>query len=122
MKAVETTRAERAVLLKADLIEEVSGVVEVAKKEAAIIVELIFDKMVRALRSGEKVELVPHRKMGIGIEVALHQQGDALGHRLVIVKSDPPTEPPKRLRCAEGFPTPKRLLSQVLAPPTRLSR
>jgi hypothetical protein len=31
------------------MIEEVSGVVEV-REEAAIIVELIFDKMVRALR------------------------------------------------------------------------
>jgi integration host factor subunit beta len=57
VEAVETTRAKRAVLLKADLIEEVSGVVEMPAKEAAIIVELIFDKMVRALRSGDKVEL-----------------------------------------------------------------
>ena len=44
VEAVETTRAKRAVLLKADLIEEVSGVVEMPAKEAAIIVELIFDK------------------------------------------------------------------------------
>ena len=57
VEAVEATRAKRAVLLNADLIEEVSRVLEVPAKEAAIIVELIFDKMVRALRSGEKVEL-----------------------------------------------------------------
>jgi integration host factor subunit beta len=48
---------KRAVLLKADLIEEVSAIVEVPAKEAAIIVELIFDKMVRALQSGDRVEL-----------------------------------------------------------------
>src|ERR1022692_1773141 len=57
VETVETTRAKRAALLKADLIEEVSRVVEVQAKEAAIIVELIFDKMVRALRSGDRVEL-----------------------------------------------------------------
>jgi integration host factor subunit beta len=57
VEAVETTGAKRAVLLKADLIEQVSGVVEVPTKEAAIIVELIFDKMVRSLRSGDKIEL-----------------------------------------------------------------
>jgi integration host factor subunit beta len=57
VEAAEATRAKRAVLLKADLIEEVSRVVEVQAKEAAIIVELIFDKMVRALRSGDRVEL-----------------------------------------------------------------
>ena len=57
VEAVETTRAKRAVLLRADLIEEVSGVVEMPAKEAAIIVELIFDKMVRALLSDDKVEL-----------------------------------------------------------------
>jgi len=51
VEAVETTGAKRAVLLKADLIEQVSGVVEVPTKEAAIIVELIFDKMVRSLLS-----------------------------------------------------------------------
>jgi len=57
VEAVETTGAKRAVLLKADLIEEISGGVEVPTKEAAIIVELIFNKMVRALRSGDKIEL-----------------------------------------------------------------
>ena len=57
VEAVEATRAKRAVLLKADLIEWVSRVVEVPAKEAAIIVELIFDKIVRALRGGDRVEL-----------------------------------------------------------------
>jgi integration host factor subunit beta len=57
VEAVETTGAKRAVLLKVDLIEEVSAVVEVPTKEAAIIVELIFDKMVRSLRTGDKIEL-----------------------------------------------------------------
>jgi len=57
VETVGTARAKRAVLLKLDLIEEVSGVVDVPPKEAAIIVEVIFDKMVRALRSGDKVEL-----------------------------------------------------------------
>jgi integration host factor subunit beta len=57
VEAYDTTRAKKAVLLKADLIEEVSRVVEVPANEAAINVELVFDKMVRALRSGDRVEL-----------------------------------------------------------------
>ena len=40
-------------MLKAYLIDEVSRVVEVFAKKAAIIAELIFDKMVRALRGGD---------------------------------------------------------------------
>ena len=47
------TKAKRVVLLKAYLIDEASGVVEVFAKKAAIIAELIFDKMVRALRGGD---------------------------------------------------------------------
>jgi integration host factor subunit beta len=48
---------QRAGLVKVDLIEEVSRVVEIPRKEAAVVVELIFDSMVRALRRGEKVEV-----------------------------------------------------------------
>ena len=49
--------AKRAILVKTDLIAEVSRVAEIPLEEGAGIVELIFDTMVRALRSGNKVEL-----------------------------------------------------------------
>ncbi len=44
-------------MTKADLIEEVSRVVEMTRKDSEVIVEAIFDSIVRALRSGDKVEI-----------------------------------------------------------------
>ena len=44
-------------MTKADLIEEVSRVVEVTRKESEIIVETIFDGVVKSLRKGDKVEI-----------------------------------------------------------------
>src|SRR2546429_6624178 len=44
-------------MTKADLIEEVSRVVEMTRKEAEVIVDAIFDSIVRALRGGDKIEI-----------------------------------------------------------------
>ncbi len=44
-------------MTKADLIEEVARVVEVTRKESEVIVETIFDSVVKSLRSGDKVEI-----------------------------------------------------------------
>ena len=44
-------------MTKADLIEEVSRVVEMTRKESEVIVEAIFDSIVRSLRTGDKIEI-----------------------------------------------------------------
>src|ERR1039458_1519067 len=44
-------------MTRAGLIEEVSRVVEMTRKESEVIVEAIFDSIVRSLRTGEKVEI-----------------------------------------------------------------
>ncbi len=44
-------------MTKADLIEEVSRVVEMTRKDSEVIVESIFDSVVRALRTGDKIEI-----------------------------------------------------------------
>ncbi len=44
-------------MTKADLIEEVSRVVEVTRKDSEVIVETIFDSVVKSLRKREKVEV-----------------------------------------------------------------
>ncbi len=44
-------------MTKAELIEEVSHVVEMTRKESEVIVEAIFDSVVRALRNGDKIEV-----------------------------------------------------------------
>jgi integration host factor subunit beta len=44
-------------MTKADLIEEVSRVVEMTRKDSEVIVEAIFDSIVRSLRGGDKIEI-----------------------------------------------------------------
>src|SRR5262245_3245435 len=44
-------------MTKADLIEEVSRVVEMTRKDSEVIVESIFESVVRALRAGDKIEI-----------------------------------------------------------------
>jgi len=44
-------------MTKADLIEEVSRVVELTRKESEVIVETIFTSVVQSLRESEKVEI-----------------------------------------------------------------
>ena len=44
-------------MTKAELIEEVSRDLELARKDSEVIVEVIFDSVVRALRGGDKVEI-----------------------------------------------------------------
>ena len=44
-------------MTKADLIEEVSRVVDMTRKDSEVIVEAIFDSVVRSLRTGDKIEI-----------------------------------------------------------------
>ena len=44
-------------MTKADLIEEVSALAEVTRKDGEVIVETIFDSIVKSLRSGDKIEI-----------------------------------------------------------------
>ena len=44
-------------MTKADLVEEVSRVSELTKKDAELIVETVFLSVIRALHTGDKVEL-----------------------------------------------------------------
>jgi len=44
-------------MTKADLIEEVTLAGEMSRKDSEIIVETVFDSIVKALRSGDKIEI-----------------------------------------------------------------
>src|SRR5436190_24291868 len=44
-------------MTKADLIEEVSSLAEVTRKDGEVIVETIFDSIVKALRAADKIEI-----------------------------------------------------------------
>src|SRR5256886_16833464 len=44
-------------MTKADLIDEVSRLAELTRKDSEVIVETIFDSVVHSLRAGEKIEI-----------------------------------------------------------------
>jgi integration host factor subunit beta len=44
-------------MTKAELIEEVSRAVEMSRKDAEVIVETIFESIVKSLRTGDKIEI-----------------------------------------------------------------
>ena len=44
-------------MTKADLIDEVSRLAELTRKDSEVIVETIFDSVVRSLRVGDKIEI-----------------------------------------------------------------
>ena len=45
------------VMTKAELVDEVASVVQLTKKQAETIVNIVFDSIVESLRSGQKIEL-----------------------------------------------------------------
>lgn len=47
----------RGVMTKADLIDEVSRLAELTRKDSEVIVETIFDSIVHSLRAGDKIEI-----------------------------------------------------------------
>jgi integration host factor subunit beta len=49
--------AKAGVMTKAELVDEVARVVQLTKKQAETIVNIVFDSIVESLRTGEKIEL-----------------------------------------------------------------
>ncbi len=49
--------AKAGVMTKAELVDEVARVVQLTKKQAETIVNIVFDSIVDSLRSGQKIEL-----------------------------------------------------------------
>src|SRR5205809_5554085 len=53
----EGTEAKAGVMTKAKLVDEVARVVQLTKKQAETIVNIVFDSIVDSLRAGQKIEL-----------------------------------------------------------------
>src|SRR6266849_5418813 len=53
----ERTENKAGVMTKAELVDEVARVVQLTKKQAETIVNIVFDSIVESLRSGQKIEL-----------------------------------------------------------------
>lgn len=46
-----------ATMTKADLVEEVAKVTDLPRKESEVVVETIFESIIRALQTGDKIEI-----------------------------------------------------------------
>ena len=44
-------------MTKADLIEEISSIADLTRKDSEVIIETIFESVVRSLRAGDKIEI-----------------------------------------------------------------
>jgi len=53
----EDIEGKAGVMTKAELVDEVARVVQLTKKQAETIVNIVFDSIVDSLRSGQKIEL-----------------------------------------------------------------
>jgi integration host factor subunit beta len=53
----ESNDAKAGVMTKAELVDEVARVVQLTKKQAETIVNIVFDSIVESLRAGQKIEL-----------------------------------------------------------------
>jgi len=56
-RAEQSGPAEPGTMTKADLVDEVARVAELAKKDAQVIVETVFQSIVDALKKGDGIEL-----------------------------------------------------------------
>lgn len=54
---VDDESAAPGVMTKAELVDEVARVVQLTKKQAETIVNIVFDSIVESLRGGQKIEL-----------------------------------------------------------------
>jgi integration host factor subunit beta len=57
MKPEKEVEDKAGVMTKAELVDEVARVVQLTKKQAETIVNIVFDSIVESLRSGQKIEL-----------------------------------------------------------------
>ncbi len=88
-------------MTKADLIEEISRVCEFTRKESEVIVEAIFDSVVRALREGDKIEIrgfgsfrTRQRKARIGRNPKTGARVDVPAKRIPVLQAEQGTQGP----------------------------
>jgi integration host factor subunit beta len=53
----QDSESKTGVMTKAELVDEVASIVQLTKKQAETIVNIVFDSIVDSLRNGQKIEL-----------------------------------------------------------------
>jgi integration host factor subunit beta len=84
---------------KADLTEEISRMLEIPRKEAKILLEIILDRMVLALRKGERVELRGFGTFTTHLRAGWKTRNPRTGAQVdVLARRVPQFKPSKELR------------------------
>ena len=96
-------------MTKADLIEEVSRVVEMTRKDSEVIVETIFESIVKALRAADKIEI-----RGFG-SFRTRQRKPRVGRN----PNKPETDVPIPARAMVKFKAGKEMRAEVLKLPPK---
>ncbi len=105
-------------MTKADLIDEVSRLAELTRKDSEVIVETIFDSVVRSLRAGDKIEIrgfgsfrTRQRRPRVG-------RNPKTGERVEVpAKKIPFFKPSKELKDLVNETTPDAVAAPAPAPP-----
>jgi integration host factor subunit beta len=50
-------KGEHTIMTKAELVDEVAKVTELSRKDAEVIVETLFESIIKALKAGDKLEV-----------------------------------------------------------------
>jgi len=107
-------------MTKADLIEEISRVVEITRKDSEVIVEAIFESIVRSLKGGDKIEIrgfgsfrTRERRPRIGRNPKTGARVDVPAKRIPYFK---PSKELKDLVNGEAIPGP--VISEAASPET----
>ena len=86
-------------MIKDDLIEEVSRVVEIPRREAKVVVETMLHSIVRALRAGDKVQIRGFGSFGTRRRAGRMARNPKSGQAVVVPpKMIPFFKPSKELR------------------------
>ena len=86
-------------MTKAELIEEVARVVEMSRKDSEVIVETIFQSIVRALRGGDKIEIRGFGSFSLSFRPARVGRNPKSGEKVQVpAKYVPPFKAGKELR------------------------
>ncbi len=94
-------------MTKADLIDEVSKVTELSRKDSEVIVETLFDSIIKALKTGDKLEVRGFGSFRIRERKARQGRNPKTGEKVSVPeKKVPYFKPSKELKDLINTPTP----------------
>ncbi|MEW5979872.1 MAG: integration host factor subunit beta [Acidobacteriota bacterium] len=94
-------------MTKADLVDEVAKVTELSRKDSEVIVETLFDSIIKALKSGDKLEVRGFGSFRIRERKARQGRNPKTGEKVAVPeKKVPYFKPSKELKDLINAPAP----------------